>query len=347
MKQDIKNLAALKSEAARLSKLKYDMLVPATDLIFSCPGGIPTLKMEGNSYPMLERAQRHIAELIQMPFTYFARLRDNHPQLLAYDVNTLLSKCSSEKPRLVRTLGGRVRAIVSNKYKLLEHENVLDCIAPLFDEYRLDVASCSIDDDRMRIKLISRKNKVNATVGTTVCFGVMIQNSETSAAALSVIPFAMKLQCTNGLVLPEYFSSTRKIHRGTEILDLEEYVTPDMGYIFDHVAESIDSCLDSSNYRKVTEAIQRASALQLADPVKNIQAAAKELGLTTAEQGQALVHLLEGKDFTLMGLSDAITKTGEDASTYARATYLEEAGASVLFRPFKPKPVEETLFIAA
>lgn len=347
MKQDIKNLATLQTTAAQLAKLKYDTLVHTDEMLFSCINGMPSLKIEGYNYPMLERAQKHISELVQMPFTYFQRLRDTYPQLLSYNINSLLPRCDSSKPRLVRNLGGKCRAIVSNKFKMMEHENVLESISPLINEYKLDFASASIDDDHLRLKLISRKSKVTPVVGTTVCFGVLITNSETSAASLSVTPFAMKLQCTNGLILPEYFTTQRKIHRGAELLSLDDYVAPSMDNIVEHIGATIDSCLDSSNYAHVLDAIRKASEMKLADPVASIQAAAKHLSLTNAEQGSALMHLLNSKDFTLLGLSDAITLTGQDAETYARATYLEEAGASVLFNPLKSKPADDTLFIAA
>ena len=74
MKQDIKNLAALQTTAAQLAKLKYDTLVHTDEMLFSCINGMPSLKIEGYNYPMLERAQRHISEMVQMPFTYFQRL---------------------------------------------------------------------------------------------------------------------------------------------------------------------------------------------------------------------------------------------------------------------------------
>lgn len=200
-------------------------------MIFSCQAGIPSLKLEGKNYPLLDRAQRHTSELVQMPFSFFSRLREEHPELLSYNINSLLQYCDSTTPRLIRTLNGKCRCIASNKYKLLEHENVLKSIAPLVDKYRLEVASCSIDDDRMRVKLISRKTKSTPVVGTTVCFGVFIQNSENTASSLNCTPFAEKLQCTNGLVLPQYFATTRKIHRGAAIWDLDDYTMPDMDYI--------------------------------------------------------------------------------------------------------------------
>ncbi len=44
-------------------------------------------------------------------------------------------------------------------------------------------------------------------------------------------------------------------------------------------------------------------------------------------------HLLDGKDFTLYGLSNAVTRFSQEVESYDRASKLEEIGYDVLTMP--------------
>ena len=52
--------------------------------------------------------------------------------------------------------------------------------------------------------------------------------------------------------------------------------------------------------------------------------------LTDAEGKGVLQHLLEGADYTLYGLANAVTRYSQDVESYERATELETIGYSVM-----------------
>jgi hypothetical protein len=53
-------------------------------------------------------------------------------------------------------------------------------------------------------------------------------------------------------------------------------------------------------------------------------------GITESESHGVLQYLIEGGDFSLYGLANAVTRFSQDVTSYDRATKLEEIGYSVL-----------------
>ena len=53
-------------------------------------------------------------------------------------------------------------------------------------------------------------------------------------------------------------------------------------------------------------------------------------GLSQAEQGNVLQHLIQGGDLSQWGIMSAVTRTAEDAENYDRATEIETIGGKML-----------------
>jgi hypothetical protein len=70
-----------------------------------------------------------------------------------------------------------------------------------------------------------------------------------------------------------------------------------------------------------------------ADPVKVVEVTAKKYGLTDDERGSVLHHLIEGKDLSQWGLSNAVTRMSQDVEDYERATAFEVLGGSIIELP--------------
>jgi len=329
MYQDVKNLGALVTKANSLAKQKQDFIVPANSLSIMSDHNHSYLTINGKGYSMQDRAQRQLADICCVPYNYYQMLRNDYPDLLDQNINTLISDC--EKNKLVRTLGGNARAILSDRYKKCENEDVLQIVAPIIDETKMTVASCSITDEKMYIKLVSRSAKAEVKVGDAVSFGCIVQNSEVGMSAIHVVPFCMRLVCTNGMQLPQYFEGTRKIHLGKQLTSAEEDEGADYDTIYGHIKESLVNSIDPQNYLKVVEVMKAATNIRVSNPMETVEKVAKIYSLTAPEKSQVLFHLLEDRDTSLFGLANAVTRTAQDAINYIRATYLEEIGSKVLY----------------
>ena len=60
---------------------------------------------------------------------------------------------------------------------------------------------------------------------------------------------------------------------------------------------------------------------------------AKKFGLTEAERGSVLTHLIRGGDLSQYGLVNAVTRAAEDADDYDRATAFETLGGRIVELP--------------
>ena len=64
-----------------------------------------------------------------------------------------------------------------------------------------------------------------------------------------------------------------------------------------------------------------------------VRMASREFHITEDESTGVLQHLIEGKDLSLYGLSNAITRHSQDIESYDRATELESIGYNILSMP--------------
>jgi hypothetical protein len=69
------------------------------------------------------------------------------------------------------------------------------------------------------------------------------------------------------------------------------------------------------------------------DPVQVVEVTAKRFGLTEAERGSVLRHLVEGGDLSRYGLANAVTRASQDCDDYDRATDLERLGGQLIELP--------------
>ena len=129
-----RNLRDLAIELRRQLHAKQDLLAPSKLLVCETAQSgacALTLAVEGErrSYMVGEIALHQIAEKLKIPFGYFERMRREQPELLDRNVNTWLQVTGSEN-RLVRTLDGRVRAFLSDRYRRLDNYDFAEFVLP-------------------------------------------------------------------------------------------------------------------------------------------------------------------------------------------------------------------------
>ena len=86
-------------------------------------------------YGVTGLARRQLADKLKIPFAYFERMRTEQPQLLDRNVNTWLQ--SDGDRRMIRTLDGQVRAVLSDRYRRLDNFDLAENVLPILQ--RLEV----------------------------------------------------------------------------------------------------------------------------------------------------------------------------------------------------------------
>ena len=117
-----KSLVELAQELQRQKKAHEDFLVRSQQLamVTERDNGepVPALTAVGmDSYPLTNHCHGQVATHLKIPREYYNRMRNDSPQLLAENVNHWLSARKDDEIRMVRTLDGYARALVSNSYR--------------------------------------------------------------------------------------------------------------------------------------------------------------------------------------------------------------------------------------
>lgn len=358
MKQGL-SLEQFATEIQRQAKVKKDYLAPTKliQVFGSMESGAPellTLDTPKNSiahqFGITDLCHSQLATHVGIDKRYYDRMRGEAPDLWKMNVNHWLHAESKER-RVIRTLDGKARAFLSSSYRAIDNVDVAEVILRVARERKLEVVSCDITDRNMYIKAVSPENEqvvklrqpgTHNAVNEPIRAGFCFRNSEVGCGAFALESFVEVLRCTNGM---RGENLLRKFHVGKELgggdKEAREIFTDETRRVTDkalmlQLRDAINGTLSYSWFGAVVEAISRGSKFKVAEPA-DMPDVVEEIGslyaLNEDERGSVLNHLMNGGDFTHWGLTQAITRTAQDAPDYERASELERIGFTVLQLP--------------
>lgn len=319
----------------------------------------PHLRMESSGTDMLLRvldedesdriepldigpnAHRQIATHLSIPIKYYEKMQTENPELLSLNVNSWFTRSSDQ--RMVRVLDGRARAFLSNRYKRLDHYQIAEAVLPVIGQMPdVHFESCQITEGRMYIKAVNPRLQTEVTPGDIVQAGLIISNSEVGLGSVSIQPLIYRLVCKNGMVVND--AATKRNHIGRTnsadenfLLYSEETLEADDHAFLLKVRDTVEAAVNEAKFSQVVDLMREAKSapMNTADVPAIVQLTSKDFGITEREQPGVLQHLIEGKDLTLYGLSNAVTRFSQDVESYDRATALEGIGYNILSMPAK------------
>lgn len=283
-------------------------------------------------------AHDQIAARLGIPAKYYDKMREEFSALLAQNVNGWFGR--DPEKRMVRTMDGRVRAFLSDRYRPLDNADLAEAVLPLLGDKGLNVESCEVTAKHLYIKAVNPNAKAEIKPGDEVWGGVCVRNSEVGCGALAVEPLVYRLICLNGLM---GFKAFRKYHIGKnqsgdssdswELFKDETRQQSDKA-LWMQVQDVTESALSGDLFQQYTEKLRNAGQDRLTgDPVKAVEAVQKTLTLNDSQKGGVLRHLIEGGDLSRYGMVNAITRTSQDQEDYETATDMERMGGVVLELP--------------
>lgn len=137
------------------------------------------------------------------PAGYLARCPDH---LAAANLNHWLARCRQhEQPVLVRTRqnGGTdpgVRAVLSHRYRAVDHLPLLEALERLLPEHRLSLGGWSLDDEQLTLRIVANADHP-ASLQDPLRVGLHVSNSEVGLGCVSLTALVTRLVCSNGLVV--------------------------------------------------------------------------------------------------------------------------------------------------
>jgi hypothetical protein len=319
----------------------------------TAPGGIAQVHIEApqglETYRISELARRQLADKLKIPYAYFERMRAEQPELLDRNVNTWLAHEQSER-RLIRTLDGNVRAVLSDKYRRLDNFDLAEYVLPMLQRLPdVQFVSVELTEARMYLKVVTPRVRREIATGDVVQAGVVISNSEVGHGSLSVSPLVFRLICSNGLIAAD--RSMKKTHVGRvlggddgQVLTFkDDTLRADDQAFFLKVRDIVEEAVSEAALATLSDKLQRSMGIRLTgDPVKAVEVLADRYAMNEGERTGVLRHLIEGGDLSAYGLVNAVTGFSQSVEDYDRATDFEALGGRLIELSDKDwKPIAE------
>ena len=317
-----------------------------------CPTAGPRLAIEGHGfYDIADHAHRQVGERIGIPAKYYDRMLHDAPELLMVNVNYWFSY----KPEqgMVRTLDGKVRAFLSDRYRPLDNYDLAEVVLPTLNDAGADVESCEVTETKMYIKGVVPSRTITVpppsnghgygpgySRDVAIAPGIVVSNSEVGSGALAIQPAVHFLACTNMAVWARH--ALRKYHVGRPLADSEDDV---WRFLSDKTRELTDAALwaqvrdlavgalKGDVFEAIVQDIRASREEPITEVAATVERLAERKGLAGHEQAGVLNHLIQGGDLSKFGLSNAVTRFSQDVESYDRASQLEQLGGEVIALP--------------
>lgn len=336
----------LMGTVARHEEVKKDYRVyPADVRVLPVSSGIEWVIDGVGAFEISNTAHTQIASRLEIPLRYYRKCLLESPELLALNVNHWLKQ--QTEPKLVRTLGGTVRAYLTSRYRMMDNAELLNTVMPILREVDgLTVESCFVNEDQLYLKALTPK-KLDLKVGDTVQYGVVISNNEVGQGSVKVEPLIYRLVCSNGLIARDHGITRRHTGKVDSLLDeegvqggiySEATLQADEDVVWMKVKDHLRSMLSDRVFSQITDRFRQSMSVPLqrgGEPLdkavnRGVEEVTKRCTLSEEERSMTLMHLYQGGDFTRFGLVNAVTRMSQDVESYQRATELEALGYEVL-----------------
>lgn len=311
----------------------------------------------GEALTIRPHGHKQLAEALGIPGRYYDRMRTEQPALLAQNINTWLHQ-EPEAKRMIRTLDGQVRAVLSPKFRPLDNFDLAQAVLPKLMAMNVEVMSAELTETRMYIKAIlpdlsdalpdgmawgnghHAVAEYRGNQGGRVVAAIVISNSEVGAGTLRVEPSVFTTWCTNLAIMKS--AAMRKYHVGRsfeadanwEVFRDETRQADDRAFflkVADVTAAAFDRRIFAAAVQQIRDAVEQPITSK--ELPKVVEVAVTRLALPPATQGSILSYLAAGGDLSKWGLSSAITATANTVEDYEGATDLERAGGELLAMP--------------
>jgi len=350
-----KSLVELAQEIERQSAAKKDFIAPVSRLSASVEtvndSSQVVLNLQGqDAFPLAPYAHGQMAQYLEIPKPYYDRMLVKSPDLLARSMNEWMRQDHQSDKRMVRTMDGRVRAVLSDRYRALDNGYLADAVMPILNDLNLIVLSSEITERRFYIKAVDSSIQKDLPEGfsmgdgshhifDTVAPAIVISNSEIGAGSISIETSIFTRACTN---LATFGATLRKYHTGARaelsdevyalLSDRTKSATDQAMWL--QTRDLVKAAFDEAKFESLTTKLIAARSDKIeADVIEVIERATKTFTWTNPEKSAVLQNLIKGGDLTRYGLHAAVTRTAEDIGDYDRASDFERLGGQIIELP--------------
>jgi len=325
-------LKELAEELERQKKNSKDAVVSSSELHTYVEPKERELKLASTigAYPLTEWAHTQLAEKTGIPVKYYQRMREGgHLDLLAENVNTWLSHDDSDV--LVRVLDGNVRAILSNRYRVMDNYDLLFAALDEFKRHGVDIHRCDLSDMHMYIKVVKPYEIQEIVKDDKVVPGLVLTNSEVGAGALKVEPFMLRLICENGLIGENV---VRRVHLGrrrerTDDIWSDETWKKRDETLWSEVRDVIRATFDPEIFEEWVDKLRRGTEVEVESPTTAVDNIAVKYNISDEKKKDLLDYFTTKEAPTQWGLANAITRIAQEEEKPENQVELEKIGNEI------------------
>jgi hypothetical protein len=325
------DLVDLVRELERQKKNSLDLIVESSTLkaVPDEKDGIRLAIPEYGEFPLTEWAHGQLADKVGIPRRYYERMRNSGKSwLLAENVNAWLGE---RERRLIRILDGKIRAILSDRYRMMDN---YDIVFLALDEFKrretVEIYRIDLTETMLYLKAIDRTLAESIREEDVVYGGIIIRNSEVGASALRIEPFILRRVCGNGLILQQ---SLKKIHLGRQTLEIGEIDWSDETReledraIWSKVRDIIRATFDRQVFQSWIKKLRESTQVKIEKPIEAVENIVGHLGLSEEQKQRLLMHFSEP---TKYGLINAVANLAGESKNIEEQVKLEEFAGRML-----------------
>lgn len=341
-----KTLSELVKELERQKTNRYDIVVPTDQLKLGVDLGTNTIYMDvpqinnmpNKKHGLTRYAHEQLATKCQIPQRYYDKMREeNKLDLLAKNVNTWLP---DREKRLIRVLDDQVRAVLSDRYRIIDNYDMLFQSLTEFKKLQetgltINIKESSLTDRHLYLKVTSPdlsgrvmhyKDKEEPVEG-----GIIISNSEVGCGAFRVEPFINVLVCQNGLIGEHKIA---KVHLGKErgigLIDWSDQTLEyqDMA-LWSEITDLIHSTFDPVIFKQWLNKINDVAGIEIQKPTLAVDNIIKKYAIPQTIK-EDLINQFMKESPTVWGLSMAVTRVAQQQENYEKQIDLERIGNQII-----------------
>lgn len=323
---------------------------------------------KAGSLPLSRTAETQLAGKLGVPTKYLDGLRSQgHNDLAAYNLRTLLSRNTDKF--LLRTLQGRVRAVLSNAYRIMDNYDVFDTAAGILQEAQAQVWHVRLGEDSFELFAVSRTiagevassghyqgqthgwwHQGGSDDATGVNFSradapltdkdshyaaVRISNSETGRGGLHVEPVILRALCNNSTIIGKKMSAIHLGRRQEEegLVYQADTIQAEKSAALLKLRDTVKTCFDPDLFAGYIAKLNGLTGEKLDKPEAVVQAITEEFSLSAERHQGILRSLFQADDLSRYGLIQATTyqaHAADEAGDTEEASLMEEIGGRLI-----------------
>ena len=314
----------LATELENEAPMIVDKIVDSRSMNAVCtgPDGLVQIRVPGfdeadpgrdSMFPMNAWAHGQMSQITKIPKVYYDRLRSEEKgQLLADNINAWLP---TEKRRLVKTMNGTIRAILSDKYKTIDNLNILTCTMKKLLEYREvgpKFQKCQIGPTRMYLKIMLEGLNGEVTPDDKYHYGLLVTNSEVGASSLKVEPYMLRQVCSNGMIRQTVL---KKIHLGSVNTDIVASPATRLlqdRTLYSEFEDAIDTVLATGHFQDWLDSLKATKEVEILEPTDAVANLANKYNITEQDQKLIQDYFFKEEDTTQHGMIQGITRAAQE-----------------------------------